>query len=129
VLAAGAALWEKWKIPIRIQTGSPAAAFIALFQERGVEVVAMTPAEHAAALGQLIDAAENDGLRHLGASALNAAVRGALVRSSGDADVWARRTSKVDITPLVAVTLALGGVPAAAPERKPRIHTLKEANR
>jgi hypothetical protein len=41
-----------------------------------------------------------------------------VLRSTGDAELWGRRSSKVDITPLVAVTLALGGVPleSAPPE-------------
>jgi hypothetical protein len=44
-------------------------------------------------------------------------------RTAGDVDILARRTSKAEITPLVAVVLAVGGVPAHVP--KPRIHTLK----
>jgi hypothetical protein len=30
---------------------------------------------------------------------------------SGDAELWGRRQSKVNISPLVAATLALGGLP------------------
>jgi hypothetical protein len=112
VLEVGKASWDLLKIPIRIQTGSPAASFIGPFREQGVEVVEVSAAEHAQALGQFLDACANDGLRHRGGAMLAAAVRGALVRTSGDVDVWARRTSKVDITPLVAVTLAVGGVPS-----------------
>jgi hypothetical protein len=39
-------------------------------------------------------------------------VKGAEVRTVGDTDVLARRSSKVDISPLVAVVLALSGVPS-----------------
>lgn len=85
----------------------------------------MSAREHAQALGQFLDACNDDTLRHLGGSKLNSAVAGAAVRTAGDADMWGRRTSKADITPLVAVTLALGGVPA--PDRRPKIHVLKEA--
>ena len=112
VLEVAAASWEKLRIPVRIQTGSPASSFIAPLREIGVDVVEMSPAEHAQALGQFLDACVNDRLRHLGAATLTAAVRGATVRHSGDVDVWARRGGRVDISSLVAVTLALGGVPA-----------------
>jgi hypothetical protein len=111
VLEWAVASWQLRKIPIRIQTGSFAGSFIVPLRERGVEVVEVSSAEHAQALGQLLDACASDGVRHLGQSSLNAAVKGATVRTAGDVDVLGRRTSKVDITPLVAVTLALGGVP------------------
>jgi hypothetical protein len=45
---------------------------------------------------------------------LTAALKGAVLKPSGDATLWSRRSSRVDITPLVAVTVALGGVPAPA---------------
>jgi phage terminase large subunit-like protein len=125
VLDVGKASWELLHIAIRIQTGSPAGSFIAPLRELGVEVEEVTAAEHAQALGQFLDACANDGLRHPGGAALNAAVKGAVVRSNGDVDVLGRRTSKVDISPFVAAVLALGGVPAL--ERRPKIHTLKGA--
>jgi hypothetical protein len=53
---------------------------------------------------------------HIGAQPLTTAVMGAEVRTVGDADLLARRTSRVDISPLVAVVLALGGVPNEAPK-------------
>lgn len=111
VLEWAVASWKLRGFPIRIQTGSPAGAFIGPLREQGVEVVEVSSAEHAQALGQLLDACANDGLRHRGGSSLNSAVRAAVVRSVGDVDVLGRRSSKVDITPLVAVTLAVGGVP------------------
>jgi hypothetical protein len=116
VLEVAVASWELRHIPFRIQTGSPAGAFIVPLRERGVEVVEVSASEHAQALGQFLDACECDGLRHLGGSALNMAVAGGVVRASGDVSLWGRRTSKVDISPLVAVTLAVGGVPEAVEE-------------
>jgi hypothetical protein len=126
VLDVAVKSWELLHIPIRIQTGSPAGSFIAPLRELGVEVDEVTAAEHAQALGQFLDACANDGLRHPGGAALNAAVKGAVVRSNGDVDVLGRRTSKVDISPFVAAVLALGGVPALT--RKPKIFTLEEAD-
>lgn len=113
VIEACQLLQAKWSLPIRIQTGSPAASLIAPLAEAGVDVEEVSPAEHAQAVGQLLDAAMSGSVHHVGALSLNKAVTGAVLRSSGDVDLWARRSSKVDITPLVAVTLALGGVPVA----------------
>jgi hypothetical protein len=112
VLERAAELAEKWRVPIRIDQTAPAASFIAQLEELGVDVEPVTAADHARAVGQFIDAAMNDGLRHLGGSMLDAALRGAVLRASGDAQLWGRRVSRSDITPLVAVTIALGGVPA-----------------
>jgi hypothetical protein len=116
------ALWAKWRVPVRVQSGSPAASLVEPLREAKVEVVEVTLADHAKGLGQLLDAAANDAVRHLGGSTLSGAVRGAEIRISGDTDVLARRTSKVDISPLVAVVLAVSGVPAIV--RRPKIHTL-----
>lgn len=107
-------LWAEHKVPIRVDKSSPAGAFIAPLRAVDVKVVEVSTAEHAQACGQFIDAATNDELRHIGQLSLGAALKGAVLRVSGDAEVWGRRSSKVDITPLVAVTLALGGVPAPA---------------
>jgi hypothetical protein len=111
VLERGVELAVKHKLPIRIQKGSPADSFIAPLRERGVAVVEVSKAEHAQAVGQFIDAALNDGLRHIGQAALDGALTVAQLQPSGDVEVWGRRTSKADISGLVSVTIALGGVP------------------
>ena len=129
VLERAKQFWADVRLPVRIQKGSPAASYIDPLREAGVQVEEVTQPEHAQAVGQFLDAAANGGLRHLGQPSLDAAVDGAQLRSLGDVELWGRRSSKTDITPLVAVTLALGGVPDAAPSRRPRIHTLKEASR
>jgi hypothetical protein len=99
-------------LPVRILSGSPAASFVPLLMERGVAVDEVPPGDHARAVGQFLDAVENRELAHLGDPMLTAALSGAVLRSSSnDSSVWARKSSKVDISPLVAVTVALGGVP------------------
>ncbi len=96
---------------MRIHKSGPEAAFIAPLRERGVEVIEVTTAEVAQATGQLIDAANAGQLVHLGQPSLDKALRGAVLRLSSDgASVWSQRSSSVEITPLVAVTVALGGV-------------------
>jgi phage terminase large subunit-like protein len=113
VLERAAEAYAKSKLPVRILSGSPAASFIPLLVERNVPVEEVLPGDHARAVGQFLDAVENKELAHLGDPALTAALSGAVLRASaGDASVWARKTSKVDISSLVAVTVALGGVAA-----------------
>lgn len=105
--------WLNKRLPIRIHKSGPEASFIDTLTEAGVEVVEVTSAEVAQATGQLIDAAANGGLVHLGQASLTSAVHGAVLKVSSDgASAWSQRSSSVDITPLQAVTVALGGVPA-----------------
>jgi hypothetical protein len=116
VVARAAELCTKWKTPIRIDKTSPAGAMVSLLVEAGVDVVEVTTADHAKATGQFIDACHSLTLRHLGGTYLRSAVAGAVLRATGDAELWSRRSSKVDVSPLVAATLALGGVPDVAPD-------------
>jgi phage terminase large subunit-like protein len=105
---------------IRIEKGGPAASLIPLLAEAGVAVDEVSTADHARATGQFIDAVADGRLRHLGQQSLRSAVVAAKLRATGDAELWSRRSSKMDITPLVAATLALGGVPEASePARQP----------
>ena len=104
---------------VRIEKGGPAGSLIAQLEEAGIVVEQVTTADHARATGLMIDSCLSGGLRHLGQQSLRSAIVGAQLRASGDAELWSRRSSKVDITPLVAATLALGGVPALADTRQP----------
>lgn len=58
------------------------------------------------ACGLFYDAILDDQIRHLDTYELNAAVDGAARRNLGEAWAWSRRNSTVDISPLVACTLA-----------------------
>lgn len=73
--------------------------------ERG-DLIVPTHTEVAAACGQLLDAARDGTDRHIDQQQLTTAVLGATTRPLGDAVAWGRRQSDVDISPLVAVTLA-----------------------
>jgi hypothetical protein len=111
VLGRAVELWKAHSLPIRIDKSGPAGSFIAPLSEAGVKVVEVATADVAKATGQFIDACLNDGLRHISQMSLDKSLRGSMLKPSGEAQVWARRTSRVDISPLVAVTVALGGVP------------------
>jgi hypothetical protein len=111
IVERGIRLHQDHNKPIRIEKGGPAGSFVSLLTEAGVFVEEVSTADHARATGQFIDAVSSSTLRHLGDPILRTAIVGATLRHTGDADLWSRRSSRVDITPLVACTLALGGVP------------------
>jgi phage terminase large subunit-like protein len=97
---------------IRMEGGrSPARSLRDQLLEAGVNVVEVSVTDHAAATGQMIDFALAGTLRHLGQQTLRSAVAAAMLRASGDAELWARRTAKSDVSALISCTLALGGVP------------------
>lgn len=87
----------------------------------GVELRAVTAAEEAQACGSFFDAVEQDALRHLATAELVNALRVATKRPLGDAWAWDRRTSSVDISSLVAVTLSAWGASTTKPKRVPRL--------
>lgn len=122
VVAAASELFGQYRVPIRIQSGSPAASFVDVLRERGVEVVEVSPGDHAEAVGRFLDAVRHDGLRHIRQGSLFGALKAAVLGSHGDASVWARRRSDGDISPLVAVTLALGGVAVPSVDLDPLLN-------
>jgi hypothetical protein len=88
----------------------PAGSLIQEATKLGCETVAVNGGEYAEACGVFFDAVSQQQVRHLGTTELELAIRGAATRPLGDRWAWGRKSSAVDITPLVAVTLALWGV-------------------
>lgn len=118
VVDEGVKLYEQSKIPLRIHKSGPEGSFIVPLRERGVDVVEVSSAEVASATGQFIDACNAGNLRHLGQASLDIALKGAVLRTSSDgAALWSQRNSQVEITALMACTVAVGGVPAEKPKR------------
>jgi hypothetical protein len=109
-----------------INDKGPAGPLIAPLEAEGVEVVKPSYPEAARACGQLYElATDSRTLRHLADPALAVALSGAQRRPVGDAWTWTGTSLAVDISPLVAVTLAawghatrahLGEDPVPAPE-------------
>jgi hypothetical protein len=95
---------------ILVDERSPAAALIAKLENAGIELTAVNGSEYAAACGSFYDSVMQRTVLHAGEPELTAAVRGAARRPLGDAWAWSRKSSIVDISPLVAATLALRGV-------------------
>lgn len=70
------------------------------------DLIVPSSTEVGAACGQIVDAVNRGELLHRDQTPLNAAVNGAKTRPLGDAWGWGRKASTVDISPLVAATLA-----------------------
>ena len=79
------------------------------------EITVLSATEHAQACGMLYDAGQQNRLRHIGQPELADALRGAIKRPLTDAWAWHRINSTVDISPLVACTLALYGAEVFQP--------------
>lgn len=107
-------LRDKWgEIAVVVDPRSAAGSLVAeLEAEEDITVYQTTTADVAVAAGRFYDAhmPEAGTLRHRNQAVLNTAVEGALTRTLGDAWTWDRRKPTADITPLVAVTLALWGL-------------------
>ena len=71
-----------------------------------INATEISAVEYARACGLIFDLVDQGRLRHLGTRELEAAIRGASTRPLVDSWAWSRKNSKVDITPLVAATLA-----------------------
>lgn len=92
----------------------PAGALLAELQHH-VMVTSVGAQEQARGCGVLFDAIAQGSVRHRGHEELRTAVKGARKRPLVDSWAWSRKTSAVDISPLVAVTLALWGLVDGAP--------------
>jgi len=101
-------LVDKWRpAAVVVDAGSPAGSLVPELQAARVEVTLTSARDYAQACGQFFDAVDGGFLAHLGQDELSAAALTARRRPLGDAWAWARKSSTdVDISPLVAVTLA-----------------------
>jgi hypothetical protein len=76
-------------------------------------VTVLASADYVRSCGAFFDLVSERGLRHLGTGELDSAIRGAAKRPLVDAWAWSRKSSAVDISPLVGVTLAAWGASTA----------------
>lgn len=87
-------------------SSGPAGALQSELQAAGLVVSDVSTKDHKQACGAfLVDVIEGR-IVHRGDARMDAAVAGAVRRMVGDAWLWSRRSSSVDISPLVAATLA-----------------------
>jgi hypothetical protein len=111
VIARAAELHTQWGGKFGIVKGSPASSLVDELKSAGlpedaiVEISAEDSAKHC---GQLYDAVVEGRFVHRGQEPLDDARKNAVKRPYGDAWLWSQRKSKIDISPLVAVTAAAG---------------------
>jgi hypothetical protein len=86
-----------------------AGSLIGELRALGVRVTEISTRQLVTGCGRFYDMVGNRQLRHIDQTPLTAAVAGAKRRSLGDAWAWHRRDTTVDVSPLVAATLALYG--------------------
>ncbi len=92
-----------------IDGASPAASILDELRQRKVKVTTTGARDMAAACGTFYDGVMDGWLHHIDQPQLNSALSVARKRPLGDAWAWNRKNAASDITPLVAVTLALWG--------------------
>ena len=106
-------LRKTWQAKAVADHSGPAGS---LFAE-GVDLEPVGARDHAQACALFYDLVTSGKMRHRPDSLLDVALAGAVKKDQGDGLwLWSRRSSLVDISPLVAATLAVGsvGAPAAA---------------
>jgi len=120
LIAKAAEVARRWKAPVVIDRGGPAASAIPKLEQFGAKVRLIPISELAAACGDFFDAAHSKPasddhparaprLSHRGDYRLTDAVASASKRKVGDRWVW-RRRAEADISPLMAATMARWGV-------------------
>jgi hypothetical protein len=84
----------------------PSAAIARRVDDAGITVQRLDSLQYGIACGMFVDAIGESALTHTGQEAMTLAIRGAKARPLVDRWAWSRTKSNVDISPLVAATLA-----------------------
>jgi hypothetical protein len=106
VTARALELWERWRpTAIVVDLGGPAAPLSPDLEALRLPVKSLTAREMAAACGGFYDDVRRGALRHRTDRDLDRAIEAVTSRPLSNAWAWERR-GKVDVSPLVAVTLA-----------------------
>jgi hypothetical protein len=102
-------MWDSGMVSVVVvDSVGPAASKLQELRDAGLPLETVNTPEHGQMCGQLVDLVAQGDVAHLGSDELRDAIRGARSRPLGDAWAWSRKNSSVDISPLVASTLALG---------------------
>lgn len=111
------AMHKAHRCPVQLDPRSAAGALIPDLLAARVPVVEVSTTDLVKACAHLKQLVRDRQLRHRQQQPLDTAVAGASVRTVGEGWAWARKVSTVDISPLVAVTLAAW----AARNNQPRV--------
>lgn len=99
-------LAHKHGAAVAVDTASTANGFADEWERQGVEVKRLTSREMAGACGTFYAAVINHTIQIRTDLALNRAAAGARKRHSGDVWYWGRKDNTVDVSPLVAASIA-----------------------
>ena len=100
-------LCSRWNAEVAVDMSGPAGSLVDELEGRGVRVVRYQTRDMAYACGLLFDKLADRQVRVRSSEVLDSAVAGVKRRSVGDSWVWARKDAGVDVSPLVALTLAM----------------------
>lgn len=121
-------LSRKHGAPVAIDNGGPAASIIPELKSNGVVVLEYNGRDLANACGRFFDLVADQEISVRPRDVLEEAVAGATRRALGDAWAWGRRQSTTDISPLVAITLAVDAAvkPKTTPDPGLLVYTLDD---
>ena len=105
------------RTPVVLDPTGPAVALLADLRRAGIEPIATGAREMSMACGGLKSMTKAGGWRHIGQQVVADALAGAATRQLLDAWAFNRTSSSCDISPLVALTLALWGL-SVVPARR-----------
>lgn len=110
-------LIAQWQ-PVAVVVDGPASSVVPELESLRVPVYKTAVNELGTACGMFYDAVMGKRIRHTAQPILASAVDAARQRPLGDMWAWSRKDSDSDITPVVAVTLALWGFVMAKPRTR-----------
>lgn len=106
-VAVLAALCKKYDLPVHLNPRAEAAGLIEALTKAKVPTVEVGTLSYMQACLQFRQLVVNLGLAHRFQRPLDDAVEGVVIRSVNEGWVWARRSSRQDVSPLVAATIAV----------------------
>lgn len=109
------------RTPLYLDPVSPAGGLLPELRSRGIEAKPINATALTQACASLKQRTMAGTWRHIGQDRLDDALKGAATRQVGDAWAWKRKGSSLDISPLVAVTIALHGL-GVEPRRRELSH-------
>jgi hypothetical protein len=113
-----AELAKKRNAAVVLDGGARAVSLVPALVAAGVQPVVYGTRELVSACGGFLDKIEEDKLRHLGQPELSLAANAARRRRVGDAFAFHRRDASVDLSPLVASSLAVHALKEKPPRTK-----------
>jgi hypothetical protein len=110
VIDQAVALDRKWRpVGWAIDPRSEAGALIEALEQAGLTVIPMTAQDVAHAFGLIYDGFRDSGLRHPDQEELKRAIAGSEKRKLSEGSAWDRFAVSVNLSPLIAATLAHWG--------------------